>query len=333
MYLPIVALVAYVLFLEWKRTSKLEALLDDLSARVRALETMRQPVAHAPGAASVAPPATRPAPAPSVPIQTVIAARAPAPPIAPLERPRPASPTPAPPSRSPGRAEAARPARAEPAGESLETLIGSRWLLYIGVIAIIVGVGYFEKLALENRWIGETARVVQGAIIGLLLVCGGLRLVRAGYRAYGQMIAGCGIAVLYVSTYAAFNFYQVVNRPTALLLMCGITTGAAWLADRLRSQGLALMAAGGGFLTPFLLSSGTDAEVALFGYDAMLIAGTMYLAHRRDWPALNLASYALTVLTVAGWAATFYERSKYLPTELFLTLYCGMFLYLRSHVD
>ena len=44
----------------------------------------------------------------------------------------------------------------------------------------------------------------------------------------------------------------------------------------------------------------SSTQIALFGYDAVLIAGTMYLAHRRDWPALHLASYAFTALTVAA---------------------------------
>ena len=46
-----------------------------------------------------------------------------------------------------------------PDRSSLETMIGTQWLLYIGVIAIVIGVAYFEKLAIEKQWIGETARV------------------------------------------------------------------------------------------------------------------------------------------------------------------------------
>ncbi len=52
----------------------------------------------------------------------------------------------------------------------------------------------------------------------------------------------------------------------------------------------------------------------------------MYLARRGGWPALNLASYLLTILTVAAWALRFYLPSKYLVTELFLTVYCALFL-------
>jgi uncharacterized membrane protein len=224
-------------------------------------------------------------------------------------------------------AQASTPVPTESA-DSLETRIGSRWLLYVGVVAIIVGASYFEKLAIENRWIGETARVVQGSIVGLLLVYGGLRFVRAGYALYGQLITGCGVAVLYVSTYAAFNFYHLIGQPSAFVVMSAVTVLAAWLADRQRSQGLALMAVGGGFATPFLVSSGTDAQFSLFVYESILIAGTMFLAHRRQWPVLNVVSYGFTVLTVASWAGNFYRSSKYLPTELFLTLFCAMYLYI-----
>ena len=45
----------------------------------------------------------------------------------------------------------------------------------------MIGVAYFEKLAIDNQWLGETARVIQGGVVGLLLTYAGLRFVRAGY--------------------------------------------------------------------------------------------------------------------------------------------------------
>jgi uncharacterized membrane protein len=226
------------------------------------------------------------------------------------------------------RADAGIPHDTRDEPESLETTIGTRWLLYVGIAAIVIGAAYFEKLAIEKGWIGETARVIQGGVIGLALVYIGTRFVRAGYSLYGQMICGGGAAILYVSTYAAFNFYHLIDRPVAFVLLVAITAMTAWLADRQQSQGLAVLAVGGGFGTPFLLPSGTDAQIALFGYDAILVAGTMYLAHRRDWPLLNIVSYVFTMLTIAAWAERFYTQEKYLRTELFLTLFCGMFLFI-----
>src|SRR5262249_13936947 len=89
-------------------------------------------------------------------------------------------------------------------------------------------------------------------------------------------------------------------------------------------------AVGGGFVTPFLLPGTTDAQIALFTYDAILIAGTAVLSHRRDWPFLHLVSYLFTLLTVAGWADRFYASEKYLLTELYLKLYGGMFVYIAN---
>ena len=214
----------------------------------------------------------------------------------------------------------------EPELESLENRIGGRWLLYVGVAAIVIGIAYFEKLAIDNQWIGETARVIQGGVLGAILVYAGTRFAKAGYRAYGQMIAGGGIAAMYVSTYAAFNYYHLIDRPVAFALLAAITVLGAFLADREDSQGLAIFAVGGGFVTPFLLPSDHDAQIALFTYDAILIGGTVFLAGRRSWPFLHVVSYVFTLITVAGWADRFYEPSKYLPTELFLTLFCAMFV-------
>src|SRR5207302_7668195 len=199
-------------------------------------------------------------------------------------------------------------------------------LLYIGVVTIVVGVCYFEKLAIDSHWIGETARVIQGGVVGVLFVLGGLHLVRKGFPLYGQMVCGGGIAVLYVSTYAAFNFYHLIDRLVAVDLMYVITAAAAWLADRQRSPGLALMAVGGGFAAPLLLPSPSAAPLALFGYETILIAGTVVLAGRRGWPALNAVSYGFTILTMLQWGDRFYAPSMYLTVEAFLTLFCAMYL-------
>ena len=56
--------------------------------------------------------------------------------------------------------------RTHPEPDSLESRIGGRWLLNIGIAAIVIGVAYFEKWAIDNNWISETARVIQGGVLG-----------------------------------------------------------------------------------------------------------------------------------------------------------------------
>jgi len=286
--------------------------LDALARAVRERADEAPPAAAPPreASASGAPAATATPAPPVVPVPSA----APVPPAAPVAAEvvavAPAAPAPAMPLE---------------AAESLEARIGSRWLLYLGVAAIVIATSYFVKLAFDNRWITEAMRVAIGAVGGVALLWIGGRFVRAGYAVYGQILKGGGIAILYLSIYAAFNFYALISQPLAFGLMALVTGLGAWQADRHQSQGLALMAVGGGFVTPFLVGSRTGSQAALFGYDAILVAGTAALARRGDWPLVNLASYWLTVITVAGWLAVHYTPDAYLQTVLFLTVFCALF--------
>ena len=296
---------AVVLFLlpvfTFLRTLRLTSDMQALGTRLASLEArLHQPSTHE-GLARVAAPEQEPEPEPELPSP-------------PLPEPQPVAASLQPVSL-PGATDG-----------GLEAAIGGRLLLYAGIVAFVLGIGFFVKYAFDHQWITEGMRVALGALGGLALVAGGLRLARAGYDTYGNMLIGGGLAALYLSTYAAFDFYGLIGRGTASVLFIGLTSAAGVLADRQRHQGLAIMAVGGGFLTPFLVGGTTDRQVTLFSYVALLVAGTTVLARRRDWPLLNLVSYGLTVLTVAAWAEVHYRPSKYLPTEAFLTLYCAMFL-------
>jgi uncharacterized membrane protein len=343
-------LVAFVLpVLSFIRATRAASEAAALRARLAALEAQLTDVLasrHAAEASAVAPQAaTPPASEDTGAPPTVI------PPPMPAEPPpaqTPAEPSfapPAPLSPIPDQAPAAFANATSPAdrgerGDSgqepgttigLEEVIGGRLLLYVGAVAVVLGAAFFLKYAFDREWITETMRVVLGAIAGTGLVAGGLRLGRSGYGLYGQVLTGGGLAVLYLAAYAAFGFYGLIGSAPAFALLTAVTACTALLADRQSSQPMAFMATGGGFLTPFLVGGSTDAQVTLFSYVIVLILGTLYLARRREWPLLNVFSYALTIVTVAAWADAFYSRAKYLRTEFFLTAFCALFLVALAH--
>ena len=208
---------------------------------------------------------------------------------------------------------------------ALEVRIGGRWLQHAGLIVLLLGIAFFLRYAFEHEWLSPAVRVTLGIAAGIAMASGGVRLA-SRYRAYGLLLAGGGIAALYLSFYAALNLYALVGPQLAFTALIAVTVAAAVLADRTDSQAIALMAVCGGFATPFLVGGREDQQVTLFSYIALLIGATMYLAHRRRWRGLNVASLALTVVTVAAWGDSYYTDAKYLRTELFLTLYCAMFV-------
>jgi uncharacterized membrane protein len=341
------ALAAGVTFIlpliAWARTHRLERQLTELRGRLASLEEAVRLAGHAssPRAAAPAAPSSAAAVATaasgdrtSAPAETAAAFVTPnAPVVSPTlgdAYPRLPSGPLAQPAVAGDTGYAALPPLPKPApGEahaSLEAAIGGRLLLWVGTIVLVLGVAFFLKYAFDNDWITESMRVVMGIVGGLVLAAIGHRFAARGYRAYGQILTGGGLAVLYLSIYVAFGYYALIGQTPAFLLLVLVTVGAAWLADRQNALGLALMAVGGGFATPFLVGSGTDAQVTLFSYDALLVTGTLYLARRRDWPVLNLVSFLATWITVAGWADEFYRADKWRITEFFLTLFCGLFL-------
>ncbi|MDT7604910.1 MAG: hypothetical protein QOF61_2907 [Acidobacteriota bacterium] len=206
-----------------------------------------------------------------------------------------------------------------------ESVIGGSLFNWLGIIAVTVAVGFFLKLAFEHEWIGATARVLLGGAAG----CGVLALaefLRArGYRAYAHVLTGGGILILYLSVYAARGFYELVSVATAFALMSVVTATAVALSVRHDARAIAVLGLIGGFMTPALLSTGVDRQIALFTYVAFLDAGVLALAYFKRWRVLDHLAFTATVITFVGWCAYYFEPWKTGRTFFFLTLFFAMF--------
>ncbi|HTY59708.1 MAG TPA: DUF2339 domain-containing protein, partial [Bacteroidota bacterium] len=82
----------------------------------------------------------------------------------------------------------------------------------------------------------------------------------------------------------------------------------------------------GGFLTPFLLSTGEVNPVGLFTYLAVLDLGLLVVAWRMDsWMSIEPLSLAGTYLIYALWLGESYAENYFIPAFLFLVLFWMMF--------
>jgi uncharacterized membrane protein len=219
----------------------------------------------------------------------------------------------------------ARPLDIKKPDWNIETLIGGRVLNRVGVILAIFTVGLFLQHAFVNDWIGETGRVAIGLLIGLVFLGIGEWYRRKDYPYFSPGLTGGGIAILYLSIYAAYGFYHLIPMEAAFLFMIGITGAGVFLAVWNRALAIAALSTLGGFLTPFILSTGVDNQVGLFSYILLLNAGILATAYFRNWPLLNYQSFILTIITFSVWAARFYKPEKLGPTALFLTLFFVLF--------
>lgn len=197
------------------------------------------------------------------------------------------------------------------ADSSLENAIGTRWIGRIGVLAILFGVAFFLKYSFDNKLIGETGRVILGIFLGTAFIGVGEYLQKKkNMGLYGQMLSGGGLAVLYLSLYAAFALYHLIPAPLAAAGMLTVTTTGMTLSIRYSAYSLAAIALLGGLLTPIMLSTGQNQPLTLFSYILLLDIGTLLLLRFRQWPSLVAASLFGTVLLYIGWHSEFFSDAQ-----------------------
>ncbi len=178
-----------------------------------------------------------------------------------------------------------------------EKLIGENLFGKIGIFILVIGMGFFVKYAIDNNWINEVLRTVLGFTVGAVLI--GLSwFLRKKYHAFSSVLAGGGFAVFYVTVAVAFHYYGLFSQTGAfiILVVCTVLmSGLAVLYDR---RELAIVALVGGFVAPFLVSSGSGNYAVLFTYVFILDMGMFVLSLYKKWGELPIACFFLTWLTL-----------------------------------
>jgi len=212
---------------------------------------------------------------------------------------------------------------AAPSGKTglSEVHFGQKWLLIVGIAIMVLGIGYFLKYSFDKNWIGPAGRVAMSYIAGMACLAGGEFSRRQLTRMFGLYLTGGGIAVLYFSTFAAFQIYALMSHVAAFGIMIMVTALTCSLSLFYDTKWLAVLGIFGGFLTPVVLSTGVDNQVALMTYMVMLNGGILTIAFFKRWALLNHLGLASTWLLFAAWYFEHYEMSKFWPTVVFLNIF------------
>lgn len=211
----------------------------------------------------------------------------------------------------------------------LEKFIGENLFNKIGIAVLVFGIGFFVKYAIDKNWINEYGRVAIGLFCGIVLV-GLAHYLRKNYRSFSSVLAGGGIAIFYFTIALAFHQYHIIGQSAAFILMIVITAFAVALAVLYDKIELAVIAAVGGFLSPFLVSSGEGNYKVLFTYLIILNIGLLVLSWFKKWPLINILSLFFTVLIYGGWMVNSFlfkdATPPYANALLFATAFYLIFL-------
>jgi len=190
--------------------------------------------------------------------------------------------------------------------KSLEMRMGTYWFVRLGVVMVLTAVVFFGKYAYTNFIgnLGALGKVTLMYLAGGVLTVLGAWLQRGRYREslrnYGQVLFAGGLATVYFTTYAAPHVerLRVISSPVVdgilLLAWAGFIV---WLADRRKSELMAVLAVG----LAFYASAITQVGVFTLFSNLVLTVVTVAFLFRHRWIALPSVGLAAAYAGYAFW--------------------------------
>lgn len=246
--------------------------------------------------------------------------------------PEPGSQTPAPQKAAPS-VPAAPPAPPP----SAEIRLGTYWFVRVGVVMLLTGFVFLANLAYRD-WVSQMGPAGKLSLLylvsGVLLGVGAWlqrKAAQASLNNFAQVLLAGGLGAVYFTTYAAHHYEPLRVIGSAALdgaLLLAWAAFIVWLADRKKSETLALFALGLGYYTAVVTRVGT---FTLYS-NLVLTVATVFFLVRNRWAHLTLAGLVASYGGFAFWR--FFHDGHWLlgaPTEdlvlsaLFLAGYWACF--------
>lgn len=186
----------------------------------------------------------------------------------------------------------------KPSGPSLGhqfiTWCKEDWLLKMGALFLLMGLGWFISYAFIHNWIGPAGRIAIGVVIGLLIMAlGYVRIKR--YVHQGEIFLVVGATTVLLTLYAARSVYDFFTPALALGLMFITAALIAVVSVREKSHSLATSSLIMALVAPLFVEEFSTDYIGLFTYLIAVILGTMWIV------ALRHQRVLVTIALVGTW--------------------------------
>lgn len=207
----------------------------------------------------------------------------------------------------------------EPERNFLEKIMGENWLSKVGIITLVLGIGFFVKYAIDQEWINEVGRVGIGLLTGGIII-GIAHKLKSKYHVFSSILVGGGISVFYITITLAFREYELFSQTVAFILLIVVTIFSVILSLYYDRKELAIFSLLGGFASPLMVSTGEGNYIVLFSYILILNSGMLVISFIKKWRIIGILSYILTLLFFWVWVLQSFE------TEFIgVTIFAGLF--------
>ena len=220
--------------------------------------------------------------------------------------------------------------------EDTESFIGTKVISIVGILLMMLGIGYGAKYAIENNLISPTVWIIAVYILGTALLLLALKL-KSKYENFSAVLLSGAMAIYYFTTYFAFAQYDLIAREVAFGMMLVFTVFTVLAALRYDNQIIAHIGFVGAYAVPFLVRGNNENVVALFSFMAIVNVGILAVAIKKYWQSLLYSAFFLTWLIFTKWFLSVYNPSIDLNTAIifaslfFIIFYATILAYKLLH--
>ncbi len=196
------------------------------------------------------------------------------------------------------------PPQSSPARPDIESALGGRWAVWVGGLALALGGIFLVRYTIEAGLLGPKVRLVLSALLGIAAGGAGEYLRRSertlpvgginGAYLPGILTAASAF-ILFGTVYAAHGYYGFIGQATAFVTL-GLISVAAISLSLLHGQAFGGLGLVGSLATPALVSSDAPNPWALFGFLAIVLVATVFIARTKRWWPMASAAIAGTGL-------------------------------------
>lgn len=182
--------------------------------------------------------------------------------------------------------EVAAPKMERESENIVESFIGGRVLLRVGIVAILAAVGFFLKYAFDQELLSDFFKVIVIALSGGGMIALGSYLAKK-HQLFGHVIVGGGIAVWFFDVIAAHTLYGFISPLAALILTLILTVVMLAFSVKHESHPLLIASLSGAYLAPVFFGN-SEVTVSVqngFALYSLIVtaAAFWFLQRKREW--------------------------------------------------
>lgn len=117
---------------------------------------------------------------------------------------------------------------------------------------------------------------------------------RKKYDLFSAILFSGSMASVYFTTYASYEYYFLINRITAFVIMLVLTFFTVYKSIKYDKKEIAILGLVGAYAIPFFVRGNSDNLMGLFSYIFLINIGVLFIYFKKYWLPLLYLSFFLT---------------------------------------